>query len=171
MKGPWHRQGKGERLVKAPPASSIPRRMQYRFSRTTVQPPSGFRPQDVSRSARLPQAHLNLQHVYGFRGQDYASHGNALYISTTGEVCMNVYSRSVCWLWDNVLLSCLFFSCQSWLDPQQATYFAAGVGILMNVMSKEQRFLVGHSDDITCMSVNHRRTLAVTGQMGAHSSL
>ena len=137
MKGPWNRNGKGVRTVKAPKPDQVPRRMQYRFSRTTVQPPSDFKRSDVSRSAQMPKTHLNLQHVYGFRGQDYASHGNALYISPLGE----------------------------------AVYFAAGVGVVMDVAAREQRFLQGHTDDITVMSVNKRRDLVVTGQMGVRSCL
>ena len=54
---------------------------------------------------------------------------------------------------------------------QQAVYFAAGVGIVMDVSSREQRFLQGHSDDITVLSINKRRDLALTGQMGAHTCL
>ena len=137
MKGPWNRTGKGVRTIKAPAAGAIPHRMQYRFSRTTVQPPSDFKRSDIPRSAQLPQCHLDLQHVYGFRGQDYASHGNALYVSPLGE----------------------------------AVYFAAGVGIVMDVNTREQRFLMGHSDDITVMSINSRKDLVVTGQMSPRSCL
>lgn len=137
MKGPWHRNGKGVRTVKVPPAEKIPRRMQYRFCRTTVQPPSDFVRHDIQRSAQMPKTHLSLQHIYGFRGQDFASHGNALYISSVGE----------------------------------AVYFAAGTGIVMDVPSREQRFLSGHNDDITVMSMNKRRDLVVTGQMGSRSCL
>ena len=53
----------------------------------------------------------------------------------------------------------------------QAIYFAAGVGVVMDVESREQRFLRGHTDDITVMSVNRRRDLVLTGQMGARSCL
>jgi hypothetical protein len=53
MKGPWHRQGKGVRIVTAPAADEIPRRIQYRFCRRTVQPPSDFRRNDVPRSAQV----------------------------------------------------------------------------------------------------------------------
>jgi hypothetical protein len=41
----------------------------------------------------------------------------------------------------------------------------------MDVSSRVQRFLEGHSDDITVLSVNKRRDLALTGQMGARSCL
>jgi hypothetical protein len=45
---------------------------------------------------QLPQTMLRLQHVYGFRGQDYAQHGNALFFSSAGEASarqLRVFSR------------------------------------------------------------------------------
>ena len=51
-----------------------------------MQPPSDFKRTDVTRSAQLPKTQLKLQHVYGFRGQDYAKNGNALYMTPLGEV-------------------------------------------------------------------------------------
>ncbi len=54
---------------------------------------------------------------------------------------------------------------------QKAVYFASGVGVIEDVASHKQRFLMGHTDDITVMSINHQRNLVVTGQMGARSCL
>ena len=61
---------------------SVPRRMRYRYSRTSVQPPSGWDPADMSRSAHTPDANLELEWVYGNNGRINKN----LYFSARGEL-------------------------------------------------------------------------------------
>ncbi len=58
--------GKGRRYVRALPLELVPRRIRYRFSKTNVQPPSGWNPQDMTRSGRLPDRELKCGFVFGF---------------------------------------------------------------------------------------------------------
>ena len=51
-----------------PAASAIPQRITYRYSRTSVNPPSGFDPNLVTMSGREPVSDLTLQSVEGFKG-------------------------------------------------------------------------------------------------------
>ena len=51
-----------------PPETSVPNRINYRYCRTPVAPPSGFDVSAVSMSGRLPVADLTLEHVQGFKG-------------------------------------------------------------------------------------------------------
>ncbi|GMH77156.1 hypothetical protein TL16_g07308 [Triparma laevis f. inornata] len=61
-------EGEGERRIHAPPDTSIPSRINYRYCRTPVSAPSGFNVEDVAKSGRLPVADLELKHVLGFKG-------------------------------------------------------------------------------------------------------
>ncbi|XP_012942464.1 echinoderm microtubule-associated protein-like 6 isoform X2 [Aplysia californica] len=45
-------------------------------------------------------------------------------------------------------------------------YFVAGVGIVYSERDHKQRFFLGHSDDIVCLSLHPDRTLIATGQIG-----
>ena len=61
-------EGEGERRIHAPPDTSVPSRINYRYCRTPVSAPSGFNVEDVAKSGRLPVADLELKHVLGFKG-------------------------------------------------------------------------------------------------------
>ena len=67
--GAFDNSGEGERRVYNPLEKSIPKKINYRFSRTPVQPPSSFDVNSVSLSGRLPHADLTLEQVQGFRGE------------------------------------------------------------------------------------------------------
>jgi len=73
--------GEGERRVLKPTEISVPKRINYRYSRTPVAPPTSFDVNTVSMSGRLPRADLELSHVQGFRGDCDARN---LYATKTG---------------------------------------------------------------------------------------
>ena len=58
-------------------------------------------------------------------------------------------------------------SCGMWaLDNGKVAYATAGVGVIYDPAKHEQRFYMGHDDDITCIAVDSTLTLCATGQMG-----
>lgn len=52
------------------------------------------------------------------------------------------------------------------LDKGKLAYATAGVGVIYDPAKHEQRFYLGHDDDITCITVDPTLTLCATGQMG-----
>ena len=82
LQGPFDRGHFGDRMVEPIAKGSVPRRMRYRYSRTSVQPPSGWDPADMSRSAHTPDVNLELEWVYGNNGRINKN----LYFSARGEL-------------------------------------------------------------------------------------
>ena len=62
--------GGGERSLVTPAASTIPQRIRYRHSKTPVRPPTGWSPSDIPRSASLPDAALEIEHIYGYNSRE-----------------------------------------------------------------------------------------------------
>ena len=80
--------GGGERALLAPKPSEVPNRIRYRHSKTPVRPPTGWDPADVPRSATLPDALLEIEHVYGYNSREsggqnlhWAQGGNLAYFN------------------------------------------------------------------------------------------
>ncbi|KAJ1627931.1 hypothetical protein T492DRAFT_579093, partial [Pavlovales sp. CCMP2436] len=46
-------------------------------------------------------------------------------------------------------------------------YFAAAVGVVFNKEASEQRFFLGHTDDILSLALDPTKTLCATGQKSA----
>eukprot|EP00943_MAST-04B_sp_MAST-4B-sp1_P004168 g4168.t1 len=82
LQGPFDRGHFGNRVVEPINKGSVPLRMRYRYSRTSVQPPSGWDPVDMTRSAKAPDAELELEWIYGCNGRV----PNNLYFSARGNL-------------------------------------------------------------------------------------
>ncbi len=82
LQGPFDRGHFGDRMVEPIDQGSVPMRMRYRYSRTSVQPPTGWNPVDMSRSATTPDVDLELEWVYGSNGRV----NNNLHFSARGEL-------------------------------------------------------------------------------------
>jgi WD40 repeat protein len=77
--GPLDPGRKGERVCNPPPLNKIPERINYRFSRTAVQPPTNWNTQEMRRSCQMPNIELKLEHVHGYLGDTRGS--NLFYTS------------------------------------------------------------------------------------------
>ena len=93
--GCFDSNGKGRRYVKALAPEEVPQRIRYRFSNTNVQPPTGWDPKDMTRSARMPDIGLALEYVFGF-AEDAAT--TSMYVTTNHEIAY--YSAATCIVWD-----------------------------------------------------------------------
>jgi HELP motif len=124
-------------------SSTIPRRMRYRHCKTHVAPPSDFDLSLVARSSRLPNAHLTLDCVRGFRGD---GRGPNLCSAAHGRVIYTVAAVAVVW------------SPHSSSSSSSKTSTSSAQG--------QQSYFLGHTDDVTALSVTRQGTVAVTGQSG-----
>eukprot|EP00945_MAST-04E_sp_MAST-4E-sp1_P000695 g695.t1 len=86
LQGPFDQGHYGERVVKPISKGEVPQRMKYRYSRTSVQPPSGWDPADMARSAKTPDADLELEWVYGCNGRS----PHNFHLSAAGELVYNI---------------------------------------------------------------------------------
>jgi HELP motif len=121
--------------------STIPRRMRYRHCKTHVAPPSDFDLSLVARSSRLPNAHLTLDCVRGFRGD---GRGPNLCAAAHGRVIYTVAAVAVVWSPHN--------------SSSTSTSASSAQG--------QQSYFLGHTDDISAVSVTRQGIVAVTGQSG-----
>ena len=156
--------GGGERALLAPKPSEVPSRIRYRHSKTPVRPPTGWNSADVPRSATLPDALLEIEHVYGYN-------------SRCVLLCI-AFSRAFVLFSAHLLCLCLrtVSSVQHresggqnlhWAQGGNLAYFTAGVAIVLDPIGNTQRFYTGHDDDVTCLAIDRSGRMAATGQTGA----
>jgi WD40 repeat protein/Ca2+-binding EF-hand superfamily protein len=86
LTGPFDSGHFGERAVEPISQGEVPKRMRYRYSRTSVQPPSGWDPVDMARSGKRPDVDLELEWVYGCNGRC----SNSFHATSTGELIYNI---------------------------------------------------------------------------------
>ena len=68
--------------VNSPPSSRITLQVLYPKCEMGVFPPSGFDPRLADRSRVLPEAHMWLEHIYGYAGTDIQA-SNIFYTHNT----------------------------------------------------------------------------------------
>jgi HELP motif len=123
--------------------NSIPRRMRYRHCKTHVAPPSDFDMSLVARSSRLPNAHLTLDCVRGFRGE---GRGPNVCSAAHGRVIYTVAAVAVVW------------------SPHSSS--SSTTSSSSSSAQGQQSYFLGHTDDISALSVTRQGTVAATGQSG-----
>eukprot|EP00455_Lapot_gusevi_P057002 TRINITY_DN958_c0_g1_i2.p1 TRINITY_DN958_c0_g1~~TRINITY_DN958_c0_g1_i2.p1 ORF type:complete len:790 (-),score=249.21 TRINITY_DN958_c0_g1_i2:55-2424(-) len=52
-----------------------------------------------------------------------------------------------------------------WSAQQEIVYHVAAVGVIYNEEKQDQRFLVGHTEDITCLAMHPNGNIIATGQL------
>ncbi|CUG84647.1 WD40 repeat-containing protein, putative [Bodo saltans] len=58
-----------------------------------------------------------------------------------------------------------------WVDePTTFVYHAASVCVVTNIITREQKHFMGHTDDVLCLDYNPKTRLAVSGGVGAHET-
>jgi WD40 repeat protein len=116
--------------------SDIPYRFVTRKCRTSLAAPSDFDMSMVDRSARLPNYDMTRQYVFGMNSNLYS--GDMLYsIPAEGPA-----------------------------GNSTMLYTSAAVGVMHDSVSNTQCFFDGHTDDITCISLEPFSGLVATGQTG-----
>jgi hypothetical protein len=107
-------------------------------SRTTYQRPTNFTVEDLQASATEPACNVTRNHVFGLRVAELYS-GKALH-------CLQAHEGD--------------------RAQRYVVYAASSLGVVHDVTSNTQVFFDGHSDEITCISVDPTSTFVVTGQLG-----
>jgi len=147
---PYDRANSGERhgsshVLKL---AKVPRRIVYKMGTqkclTAVQPPSLWdAKRDMRKSGKPPPIGLELEHVHG-----YCSHRNGRHVGRT-------------------LHFCKFKEDAERVDNHQVVFYAAATAVVMDPVTLEQRFFRGHTNDITCLTVDRTGTFIATGQQAA----
>ncbi|MEW5318145.1 MAG: hypothetical protein WDW38_009391 [Sanguina aurantia] len=133
-------------------------KIEYRYCKSGVFPPSGFDPRVARRSMALPRAHMWLEHVYGYAG-----------ITNTAN---NLFYTHKC--------DTSAHGPPGPADKQQPSdssagghtemvYYSGAVGIVFDKTlwdRKEpcQKFFFGHDNDIECLAIHPNRRFVATGQ-------
>lgn len=118
---------------------AVPQRLVCNKSRTSYAVPSSL-PHDLfQRSNSLPKSTLSKQHVFGLCAQTLYS-GAPLH-------CLPPF-RGEC---NHVVI-----------------YPAASLGVVHDLTSNVQSYFEGHSNDITCLSIDRSGRYVVSGQLGKH---
>ncbi|KAJ3435503.1 echinoderm microtubule-associated protein-like elp-1 [Anaeramoeba flamelloides] len=58
-----------------------------------------------------------------------------------------------------------------WISDTEIVYFAASVGIVLNIETNIQRFFIGHTETITCIALHPEGDIVATGQLGNQSKI
>eukprot|EP00200_Dunaliella_tertiolecta_P007628 CAMPEP_0202381592 /NCGR_PEP_ID=MMETSP1127-20130417/37027_1 /ASSEMBLY_ACC=CAM_ASM_000462 /TAXON_ID=3047 /ORGANISM="Dunaliella tertiolecta, Strain CCMP1320" /LENGTH=1435 /DNA_ID=CAMNT_0048980603 /DNA_START=339 /DNA_END=4646 /DNA_ORIENTATION=+ len=106
-----------------------------------VFPPSGFDPRVADRSMMPPNAHMWLEHAYGYAGMDTLA-TNVFYTKNTTETR------------DEVVY---YVGCVGIVYCKQD----------MDKGLRSQRFFFGHTNDIKCLAIHPSRQYVVSGQQKA----
>lgn len=112
-------------------------------SRTTYQKPTNFTVEDLQASATEPACTVTRNHLFGLRVSELYS-GKALH-------CLQSHPGDKA--------------------QRYVVYAASSLGVVHDVASNTQVFFDGHSDEITCISVDPTSTFVVTGQLGESFSI
>ena len=107
-------------------------------SRTTYMTPTNFTVENLQTSASPPSCEITRSHVFGLRVAELYS-GKGLH-------CLRAHEGD---------------KAQRYL-----VYAASSLGVVHDIASNTQKFFDGHSDEITCISVDPTSTFVVTGQLG-----
>ena len=120
---------------------------------------SGRQDPRLARSRKPPEAHFELEYVYGYAGQ-------TVYLedSRTGEPLKGQIDASSSTMTPNA------FFCST----GEIVYYTAAVGVVLDHQQKEesptpevnsQRFFQSHDDDILCICLDESRNYVATGQV------
>lgn len=114
-----------------------PRRLICSKSRTSYLTPSYFPPKLLKQSDSLPPVSVSKHYVFGFRSKELYS-GSPIH-------CLPPI-RSEC---NHVVI-----------------YSAASLGVIHDLTLNAQSYFEGHTDDITCLSLDRSGMYVVSGQLG-----
>ncbi|KYQ90933.1 hypothetical protein DLAC_07809 [Tieghemostelium lacteum] len=54
-----------------------------------------------------------------------------------------------------------------YLNEKEIIYSTGSVGVIQSIETRSQKYLLGHTNDVTSLALNKEKTLAATGQVGA----
>ena len=128
----------GDTLPMAVTLSDVKEKYVCSKSRTTYTKPTNFTVEDLQASAAPPSCEITRNHIFGLRVSELYS-GRGLH-------CLREHEGDK--------------------GQRYLVYAASSLGVVHDMTSNTQKFFDGHSDEITCISVDPTSTFVVTGQLG-----
>lgn len=116
--------------------SDIPMRFVTKKCRTSLAAPSNFDMAMMDRSARLPSYDMTRHYIFGLNSN--LNSGDSIYAVSNERSPASF----------------------------RLLYTSAAVGVMHDLVSNTQSFFDGHTDDITCITLDKASSLVATGQTG-----